>query len=485
MIAFSVQLVLVAALFLASLAVRATSHNRHVRRRQRLTLILTFAWLAAEFVLAWTTYPPQLTSTIRSIAEVGLALALINFAVVVGVNPHRVDRAPEGFPVILQDTVIVALFALAATVLLRERVLALSAVGAVVLGFALQDTLGNAFAGLAIQTEKPFDVGQWIRVADREGQVTEITWRATKLRTKDNSFLIVPNNVMSREVVLNYSEPVLPTRIAVEVGASYDRPPNEVKAAIFEAIKGAPLVLSSPEPSVLVTDFAASSVTYRARFWIDDFAQDEVARDQVRTGIWYIFKRHGIEIPFPIQVEYSRDEPLGRSPDLSGRFARTLRAVEVFASLTEEDLGRLAEAANERLFASGEVVVTEGAPGDSMFVVERGEVEVVLASSGVRVARIGPAGFFGEMSLLTGVPRSATVRATTDALLMEIGAEAFRQFVLEKPEVLETISGAAIRRRGELEQSRQAASASGLQAETPTTFLSKVRRFLGLYEDPR
>ncbi|MGE3842730.1 MAG: mechanosensitive ion channel domain-containing protein, partial [Vicinamibacterales bacterium] len=200
MSAFSIELVLVAALCAASLALRATSRNRHVRRRQRLTLILAGAWIATEFALSSATLSPSVAATVRSIAEVGLALALINFVVVAGVNSHRVDRAPEGFPVILQDTVIVVLFALAATLLLRERVLALSAVGAVVLGFALQDTLGNAFAGLAIQTEKPFDVGQWIRVADREGQVMEITWRATKLRTKDNSFLIVPNNVMSREV---------------------------------------------------------------------------------------------------------------------------------------------------------------------------------------------------------------------------------------------------------------------------------------------
>ena len=90
----------------------------------------------------------------------------------------------------------IAIFMVIATVLLREQLLTTSAVGAVVVGFALQDTLGNLFAGLAIQIEKPFRVGQWIQVSGREGQVQEITWRATKLRTKDGEFLIVPNSVI-------------------------------------------------------------------------------------------------------------------------------------------------------------------------------------------------------------------------------------------------------------------------------------------------
>ena len=102
------------------------------------------------------------------------------------------------------------MFFVIATVLMREQLLATSAVGAVVVGFALQDTLGNFFAGLAIQIEKPFRVGHWIRVGGREGQVQEVTWRATKLRTKDGQFLIVPNSVISKDAILNYSEPTDP-----------------------------------------------------------------------------------------------------------------------------------------------------------------------------------------------------------------------------------------------------------------------------------
>jgi small-conductance mechanosensitive channel/CRP-like cAMP-binding protein len=454
--------------------------NRHVRRRQRLTILLALAWVGVEIVLARGGYDPALAADIRGLGQVALALGAINFLVVVAVNPLRENRAPETFPVILQDTVIVALFAVAATLILRERVLALSAVGAVVVGFALQDTLGNAFAGLAIQTEKPFDVGHWIRIGDREGQVTEITWRATKLRTKENTFLIVPNNVVSREPVLNYSEPVVQTLLSVDVGVAYERPPNQVKAALLDAVRRAPLALREPPPDVLITEFAASSITYRTRFWVGDYGHEEHARDQVRSAIWYTFRRQGIEIPFPIQIEYSREEAPARLPATTEGLARVLAAVDVLAALGDDDRLELAGAAAERLYAAGETIVRQDEAGRSMFVVCDGQVEVVLEPSGRRAATIDAPGVFGEMSLLTGAPRSATVRALADTLVMEIGADEFRRFVLERPAVLARISEAAMLRRQSLERSREDDAWSEVPGETPASFLQRVRRFLGL-----
>ena len=136
---------------------------------------------------------------------------------------------------------------MAATLLLDEKLLTTSAVGAVVVGFALQDTLGNLFAGLAIQIEKPFRVGHWISVGDFEGKVQEVTWRATKLLTKAGQFVIVPNSVMSKDPILNYSEPTVPTRLAGRHRASPTTPPpNVVKQALLEALGNAPLVLRAP-----------------------------------------------------------------------------------------------------------------------------------------------------------------------------------------------------------------------------------------------
>ena len=152
-----------------------------------------------------------------------------------------------------------------------------------------------------------------------------MTWRATKLRTKADTFVVLPNNLVSKEAIVNYSEPVIPVRLAVDVGATYAKPPNEVKAAILEAIGNAPLALGEPPPDVMLMDFASSSITYRARFWVQDYGRDLAAMDQVRTAIYYSFRRHGIEIPYPMQVEYEREEPAGRSAGDDGRVPRCHR----------------------------------------------------------------------------------------------------------------------------------------------------------------
>ncbi len=415
----------------------------------------------------------------------GLARLLLTAAGIVSVvallfNPWRQDRVSERVPAIVQDVIVIALFALAATVMLDEKVLTTSAVGAVVVGFALQDTLGNLFSGLAIQIEKPFRVGHWIRIGEYEGKVQEVTWRATKLLTKAGQFVIVPNSMMSKDPILNYSEPTTPSRIDVIVGASYDVPPNVVKQALYEALDNAPLVLRAPKADVVIEDFASSSVNYRLRFWIEDYGRDGTARDQVRSNIWYTFKRRGIEIPYPMQVEFSRDETPARSPERLHGVAARLAQIDLFDELDGDEHLRLAEGCHEQLFGAGEVIVRQGAEGRSMFVVLEGAARVTLEPSGQEVARIPRGGFFGEMSMLTGEPRTATVAATDDAVLLEITTEVFRELARRRPELLGHVSEVVSARRVELAEARAAAEEAQASVPARQSLLQRIQQFLEL-----
>jgi small-conductance mechanosensitive channel/CRP-like cAMP-binding protein len=469
------------ALLLIAGGIRAFTPNRLVRGKLQLTLAASLAAVVLGLFLQFGRAPDDLAARLRSIEVLLLALAAISLVIVAAVNPLTVDRIPSRFPSILQDAIIVGLFVLAATMVLQEKFLTTSAVGAVVVGFALQDTLGNAFAGLAIQTEKPFRAGEWIRIGEYEGRVEEITWRATKLRTRADTFLIVPNSVMSREAIENFSEPVLPTRVWVEVGVTYDAPPAQVKAALLEAVRNAPLALSDPAPDVLLMSFADSSVIYRARFWVEDYGEDNRARDQVRTNIYYTLRRHQIEIPYPIAVEVQRDDSpaFARAADATARFADALRGAPLLAALDDEQRRRLAESGTERVYTAGERIVAEGEPGASMFVVVSGRVRVTLGPDAREVATIERGGVFGEMSLLTGQARTATVTAAAETTLMELTAEAFREFVLEQPGVLEPVTAAVATRRAELDRTRAAAASAG-PAFANTSLLAVVRRFLRL-----
>jgi small-conductance mechanosensitive channel len=450
--------------------------NRVIRRRMMFTLIVVIALTAYHFIADYELFGATRQAIVEQLL---IALALINTVVSLLFNPWFSDRVRDRAPAIVQDALVIGLFLFVGMVVYQDsaRLFTTSAIAAAVLGFALQETLGNAFAGLAIQTEKPFKVGHWISVAGYEGRVAEVTWRATKIKTKAGNLVILPNNVVAREAINNYSEPTAPTQVFVEVGATYAAPPNEVREALFAAMRRSPYVLENPKPDVLLTDFAASAITYRARFWIEDFANDDVARDGVRRSLYYEIARRNIEIPWPIQIEYSREETREDPEKRTERYAAIIGRVPVLAPLVAEGRRVLAEGAAERLFGDGEVIVREGEPGASMFIVCRGHVVVTIAK-GHEVARIHEGGYFGEMSLLTGEPRSATVAATGDCTVLEITGDAFKEYVTAHPEVIDHLAGAAADRRRELDQSRAAVAATS--HETRLSLADRMRRFFGL-----
>jgi small-conductance mechanosensitive channel/CRP-like cAMP-binding protein len=463
------------------LGIISLTPNRLIRRRLRLSIALLIAYLAIDATLrlyGFKNFSPETQSELTAFDKLALAAAFINAAVFVLVNPLRADRVPERFPIILQDFIVLALILLSST-FLSQQLLTTSAVSAVVLGFALQDTLGNAFSGLAIQSEKPFHVGQWVKIgADFEGRVAEVTWRATKLRTKAGNFVVLPNNFIGKEPITNYSEPAAQTRLFVDVGASYAAAPNQVKAAIADAMRHSSRVLTVPPPDALVQAFDASAITYRVRFWIANYDSDEEARDEVRTAIYYSFQRHGIDIPYPVQVQYERE---WREPDSSKKVddaERLLASVDLFASLSPELRHEIAVASATIVFGSGETIVRQGEAGQSMFVVMSGSVSVVLEPSREEVAKIQAGGYFGEMSLLTGEPRTATVLAVGDVVVVEIGADLFRRMGVVHPHAIEKIGIAAMVRRAGLEKVKTATSVT-VAVET-ANLLTRMKRFLGL-----
>lgn len=460
------------------LAARGATANRYVRGRLWISFLLLAGYTLAAAALASRRLPPSVAAQIRVAAALLVAVGVVNAVVALAVNPWRIDRIPERFPRIVQDTIVIALVGLAAMLFMPDKIVATTAVGAVVIGFALQDTLGNLFAGLAIQIEKPFRVGHWVTIGGKDGMVSEITWRATKIRTKAGNFVVVPNSVLSRDTITNYSEPTLDTRVEVEVGASYDAPPNEVKRVILAALEGEALIAPEPRPEVLLVDFAASAITYRVRVWTTDFAADERVRDRIRSRIYYAFRRSGITIPYPVQVQIEAESAAAGAGDAARD--RTFDEVEILAGLTDDQRGRLAAASRPVLFAAGETIVKEGDAGASMFVLIAGEASVRLAETEGEVARLREGAVFGEMSLLTGDARSATVVAEQDCQLLEIGADAFRRVVLTDAAIVERIASAVANRRAELEQHRATRAHAAVVEETPQTLAARVRKFLGL-----
>jgi small-conductance mechanosensitive channel len=453
--------------------------NTWLRRRLRLTLILAAITVVLHVLVTNTSWVGSYAEQVTAFKRLLLALVVIHGFVTLLFNPWFKEGAPERAPGIVQNALVLGVFGLFATIAYPGQLLATSAVGAVIMGFAVQDTLSNFFAGLALQIDRPFKPGHWIEVGPHQGRVKEITWRATKIQTKAGNLVIVPNSVVGKEAINNYSEPAAPTRLVVEVGAGYQHPPNMVRDAVLVAIRRCPRVLAEPGPDVMLMDFGASALMFHARFWVNDFSQDTRARDEVRTAIYYEFGRRQIEIPWPIQVEYSREETPRDTPEQRDQWGRTIAAVPVFAALPPEGQQAIAHAAVERVYARGEAVVTEGEPGASMFVVLHGSVAITVGADGREVAVTEAGGYFGEMSLLTGDQRTATVTAREDTTVLEISSEAFGMYVRGNPALLEGIAEAATARRRELDAVRQAPGAAA--APAAATLLDRMKKFFRIY----
>lgn len=248
-----------------------------------------------------------------------------------------------------------------------SSLLAGSAVVSLVLGFALQDTLSNLFIGLSIHFERSAEIGQWIKVGDFEGQVVGVTWRAVNIRTFAGDHVIIPNSEFGKMEVVNFSMPTPVHAINVWVGTSYSDPPNKVREAALEACARTPGVLKEPAPYVFTESYGDFSITYRVKAWINGYARVHHVEGDLRSNIWYVFRRRGITIPFPIRDVRVRQVREVSEEEERGRCVQMLKRVYFLGALKEEDFRTLADGMREVMYAAGDEVVREGEEGDEFF----------------------------------------------------------------------------------------------------------------------
>lgn len=402
-------------------------------------------------------------------------------------------------PTILRDLICVVTYLTALLILFKvilgfdlTPVLATSAVLSVVAGFALQETLSNLVAGIVLTMEQPFAVGDWVKVGDKVGQVEEMNWRAVRFKIfEEDDYLIIPNGEIAKHHIINYCQPSLLHGQETTVAVSYSTPPNTVKRVVLEIFNDIPGISQLHPPEVELNQFGNSAIVYLIQWWIEDYEQHDLIADQVHTGIWYAFRREGIEIPFPIQTTYqtqrvitAEDEARARREEL-GRLTAILRGVDLLAALTPEVQEQLAARIRTRPYEAGKVVIREGEDGDSVFIIAKGKADVTVgASTGMdrSVATLGPGNYFGEMSLLTGARRSATVRVLEDSELLVVDKAAFREILVANPQVAERLSETLSRRQLELEAERAKGSVPGsLQAQAwANQLLGRIRQFFDL-----
>lgn len=467
-----------------------------VRRRKRAVTPTTFILLAGSVLIdAGSRFLPN-PAIGEKVAVAAFVLFLFGVIrlVLEGVDAMT-RRGKVHFSTIGKDLLMILLwFAVLMVVLYTDfgvsplSILTTTTVAAAVLGFALQETLGNIFSGLSLSVGHPFEPGDWIRSGTHVGQVKGIAWRATTIMTRANERLEIPNSVIAKDVLFNYATGGVRDEIAI--GLSYGVPPNHVREVVLTLLRDVSQVMRTPAPEVLAWDYGDFSIQYRIRYWISDYGVQEYVRDRVASSLWYALRRHSIEIPFPTRIVHVRDAGRDEDARADAAFERELmgdlRQVDWLRGLNDDALRMLVPSVAVRQFGAGELLIRAGEQGESMFIVRSGSAEVFAHTADGQtrhLAKYVRGDFTGEMALMTGEPRTASVRAITDVEVIEMDREGFTRLFKEHPEAAAGIGDIiAARNKDRLEKLSAGDSLNG-RGGPHRWLLAKMRELFDIKED--
>jgi small-conductance mechanosensitive channel/CRP-like cAMP-binding protein len=467
--------------------------GRVLKRR----LGIPLGWLYHLFCFAMALFVPSTLPQFdfhEGEKHIDAAALLTATFVVISVIRHLIfdsRRTTENasLPKFISQVVSIVIFLAAVGIVVRfiygqdvPGLLAGAGVAGLVLGLALQDTLGNLFSGFAIYFGGQFKAGDWLLIEDHHAQIVEVNWRSTRLRTIDDIYLDIPNSNITKQTVINYDYPSKLHAMLLEIGVEYDAPPAKVKDVLIEAALSCPHVLREPRPNVYLKEFGDWAITYELRFWINDHRLHKDAYSEIRTNLWYALKRHDITIPYPIQGEYSQE--FRKPPETGDAVREALKQAVFYPCLTEAQFEGILNTAKCVTFGGGENIITQGDAAGPMYILISGQADVLVTSEGhtTCVARIGCGDCIGEVSVLTGEPRSATVRAVGDCQAVEVSKATLTPVAATSPDFLEALSVLLAQRR--LQNEGRLAEASGARSERQTDysagFLQKLKSFFEL-----
>ncbi len=372
-------------------------------------------------------------------------------------------------------------------------ILAGSAVISIVLGLALQETLGNFFSGMVLQASVPFVSGDWILIGEGatavEGRVVEMTWRAVTIITSNNNNILIPNSLVARTKITNYHTPTPATGCSISLALDHGVAPHEAQRVLILAAADAQGVVGNPAPSVSIASYDRSTITYSLGFWIEKPDQHGGIEAAVRWNAWYRLRQAGIELPSDANLLRMTDPGKGRqaaAPNgLAGRLAAIAKS-PLFSALSPELQQQLAAQIQDFDLAPGQFFYRQDDPGNSMYLVLSGTVHAVMRGEDGRdvdLSDIAEGGVFGDVSAVTGQPRTATVRAQTRVRAAEITHQHLQELLAKDPSLAKHMSEVVAKsqaRREEILRQLGAHHPTHGQNIQPQSVLDRMKSFLRL-----
>jgi len=307
--------------------------------------------------------------------------------------------------------------------------LATSGALAIIVGLALQSTLGDVFSGLVLNTAQPYHLGDWVSIDGTEGKVLEINWRATHLLNSHGNLVVIPNSATARAKIINSNRPSELHGISVTIEVTPEARPKSVIDALGRAIKGCQGALSNPEPSVAIKHAGTDSITYEMTCYVATMATKLVASNQ----LFDLAHRHLAAADISLR---SLSAPSSLTPVADHR-ARLLSTVGIFQAVGADELMQLSQRLSRHEYAPGQVVVASTDITDYLLLVDSGVLSVFTCRDGhpAEINRLGPGDALGEPGVLAGIAMNVTIEAVTDAVLYRLDKADLTPVLQSRPEV--------------------------------------------------
>jgi small-conductance mechanosensitive channel/CRP-like cAMP-binding protein len=490
---------------LMSFALTALLYQFHKEARKSIVNTLSFflVCLLGQFISS-VIHAMQLSSAaaiLREVFVIGSGIAIIRLWGLV-VFRLILPAASLSPPRIAEDIFVIIAYLAWGMVRLRYAgldlgsIVATSAMITAVVAFAMQDTLGNILGGLALQLDNSVEIGDWIKIDDVVGRVVDIRWRSTLVETRNWETVVLPNSQLMKNKFLvlgRRTDQPVQWRRWVWFNVNLNTTPTKVVAAVEDAIVQAEInnVAKSPTPSCVLMEIDKGCARYALRYWLTDLAVDDPTDAALRWHIYTALERVGIKLAVEEQnvhfiKENEKYEEAVQQRELLRRI-KSLKRVELFGQMSQDELQRLASHLKYAPFAKGNMIAKQGTPNQHwLFIITNGEAEIYLeGNNGEKriVSVLGKGDFFGEMSLMTGAPRRASVTAKTDVECYRLDKEDFEEVMLARPAIAEEVSHILVARSIQLDSALQNLDEESKHKEMHKQnheVLETVKRFFGL-----
>lgn len=431
----------------------------------------------------------RINVTLFWVFVIHVSLSMLNLMIFSGINDTTGWRAK--IPKLVIDFARAVLVILGAALVLSYvwglelgRLLTALGVGSIVIGLALQDTLGSLFSGVALISSRQFKVGDWLYVGDKEeGKVISMNWRTVTLLTRDEDIIIVPNSELAKGKFMNYSFPYPRHMERVKFDFSFDDAPHVIKKALTEAALSTPGVLSDPAPKVALLSYDEFSVSHEVQYFIADYIHQPSIRDSFMSRIWYVAKRHGITFPTRAHEIIMYDAKQASASSVEDQCKKHLHKVS-FLKSKNSAINEIATTAQLLDYGTGEEIIIQGSKADYLYIVVSGKaLEFFIDSQGKKhdMNTLSQSDFFALKPLIRREPSDITAIALTDMQVIGITQEATYRLMEHFPELAAEMEQVIENRAHQVQLLKES---SKQHSQNPESFkgsdkIVDMRRFLG------